>query len=141
MDKNTVEGSIQIHASPAKVWAVLTQPEQIAHYTGSRFEGDWSKGSALSWSGEMHGTPYRNKGQVLENKAETLLQFSYWSGMGGDADLPENYSEITYTLSAAEEGATTLTYSRTKIPTAMEQQIFEGHLPYMLAEIKQLAEA
>src|SRR5690242_17903883 len=98
MDNRSISGSITIHASPAKVWDAITNPAKIIQYTGSTTETGWVKGSPITWSGEMHGAKFQNKGTVLENTPNSLLQFTYWSGMGGDADLPENYSEITYTL-------------------------------------------
>jgi hypothetical protein len=88
----------------------------------------------------MHGTKYQNKGVILENTPNRILQFTYWSGMGGDADLPENYSEITYTLKPVDDNVVELTYSRIKIPTVLEKQIFDGHVQAMLEEIKRLSE-
>jgi len=60
--------------------------------------------------------------------------------MGGDQDLPENYSIVAFELKALSDKTTELTYSRIKIPTEMEKQIFEGHLQVMLEEIKKLLE-
>jgi len=77
---------------------------------------------------------------VLENVSNKLLRFTYWSGIGGDADLPENYSEIAYTLKQSSNNSTELIYSRIKIATAMETQIFRGHVQSMLEEIRRLSE-
>lgn len=140
MENLSVTGSIQINTNLSKIWEVLTNPDKIILYTGSSTTTDWKKGSPITWSGEMQGMSYLNKGNVLENIPNQLLRFTYWSGMGGDPDLPENYSEITYTLTPTNDNSTELTYSRIKIPTALEQQIFAGHLQFMLEEIKKLAE-
>lgn len=140
MDKNSVSGSITINAAPSKIWNILTNPDKIILYTGSITETDWAAGSPVTWSGEMHGAKFQNKGQVLENIANRVLRFTYWSGMGGDADLPENYSEITYSLSQANDNSTALSYSRVKIATELETQIFQGHIQSMLEEIKRLSE-
>lgn len=88
----------------------------------------------------MHGTKFQNKGQVLENIPNGVLRFTYWSGMGGDADLPENYSVITYSLSRENDNSVELSYSRIKIATEIETQIFQGHIQFMLEEIKRLSE-
>ncbi len=109
-------------------------------YNGSKTQTDWSIGSPIIWEGELQGTKYKNKGKVLDNIPNRLLRFTYWSGMGGDADLPENYSEITYSLNLLDDNSVELTYSRIKIPTALEKQIFEEHLQSMLGEIKRLSE-
>lgn len=140
MDKNSVSGSVIINAAPSKVWDILTDPGKIVLYTGSATQTDWNVDSPITWSGEMHGTKYENRGKVLENLPYSLLRYTYWSGMGGDADLPENYSEITYILKQANDNTVELTYSRVKIPTEIETQIFQGHIRSMLEEIKDLAE-
>lgn len=140
MDNNAVKGSVIIKASAPAIWEVLTHPDKVVLYTGSRIHTDWTVDSPITWEGEMHGKKFQNKGKVLENIENRLLRFTYWSGMGGDQDLPENYSEITYTLDQMEEGVIELGYSRVEIATSMEQQIFEQFLPSMLEEIKKLAE-
>jgi len=140
MQNNKIEGSIFIDAPVAKIWDTLTNPEKIIQYLGSHTETDWKVGSEITWSGEMHGTPFQNKGEVLENKPEKSLIFTYWSGMGGDSDQPENYSVITYRLEEADNHQIDFTYTRANIPTEMETQVFEQYLPNMLEAIKQVAE-
>lgn len=137
---NTVNGNIIINAKSSKIWDILTNPDKIKLYTGSTTQSDWQVGSAITWSGEIHGTKFENKGRVLENKPNQLLRYTYWSGMGGDTDLPENYSEITYTLKQIDDNSIELTYSRIKIATEIETQIFQGHIQSMLSEIKKLSE-
>lgn len=140
MENNSIKGSIKINATAGKIWDALTNRDKIMLYTGSSTQTDWAVGSSITWTGEMHGTKFRNKGEVLEIASNRLLRYTYWSGMGGDPDLPENYSEITYTLTPIGENQTELTYTRIKIPTHIEKQIFEEHLPSMLGEIKRIAE-
>lgn len=88
----------------------------------------------------MHGAKYENKGKILEVQPNSVLRYTYWSGMGGDADLPENYSEITYTLNQLDGNSVELSYNRIKIATEIETQIFQANIQSMLAEIKKLAE-
>lgn len=140
MNNNSIKKSIVINASPEKIWEVLTDPTKIVIYTGINTRTDWAKGSDITWEGEMNGMPVRNKGAVLENIPNKHLEFTYWSGLGGDEDLPENYSEITYKLNPEANNSVELTYSRIKIPTELEKNIFETHLPTMLEEMKKLAE-
>lgn len=140
MENRSITGNIQINADALKIWDVLTNPDKIVLYTGSITKTDWLMGSPITWEGEMHGMKYQNKGKVLENIPHQLLRFTYWSGMGGDADAPENYSEITYELKPLGNEIIKFTYSRIKIPTQIETQIFEEHLQSMLEEIKQLSE-
>ena len=110
MDHNSIKDSITINAPVLKIWDVLTNPDKIVLYMGFQTLTDWAVGSPIAWEGEMHGAKYRNKGEVLENIPNKLLRFTYWSGMGGDADLPENYSEITYTLNPVDENSVELAY-------------------------------
>lgn len=140
MKNNSVKGNVVIKASVSKIWDVITSPNKIVLYTGSQLHTDWKIGSPITWEGEMHGAKFKNKGNVLENVAHKLLRFTYWSGMGGDHDSPENYSEITYTLTQTGNNAVELTYSRIKIATEIETQIFQGHILSMLDEIKRLSE-
>lgn len=140
MDDNFVKGSIAVNATSTKVWEVLTNPDKILQYLGSKIKTDWKVGSGITWEGELFGVKFKNKGKVLKNEPGRILQYTYWSGLGGDEDLPENYSEITWTLDENSDESVNLTYSRLNIPTPMEQEIFKSHLPMMLEEIKNLAE-
>ena len=88
----------------------------------------------------MHGRKYENKGHVMEHEPYNRLRYSYWSGMGGDADKPENYSEILYTIEPNGDGTNQLNYSRINIATELETQVFAAHIQYMLEEIKKIAE-
>lgn len=138
--KNAISASISIDAAPEKVWDVLVNPEKIRELLGSEVETDWKPGSAIAWKGEFNGHPYENKGVVVENLENRVLRHTYWSGFGGDAESPENYSEVAYRIEPGG-GKTLLTYSRTAIPTEAEKQAFEQHLPYMLEQVKKMAES
>jgi uncharacterized protein YndB with AHSA1/START domain len=139
MNNSSVKATIIINAPASKIWDVLTNPDKIVLYTGSHIRTDWKVDSPITWEGEMHEAKFLNKGNVLENISNTLLRFTYWSGMGGDKDSPENYSEITYTLKQADNSVE-FTYSRINIATEIETQIFQGHIQSMLEEIKILSE-
>ncbi len=140
MDNKSINGSVKINAALSKIWDTLTNPDKIVLYTGSTTQTDWKVGSPIIWSGEMHGTKYENKGKIVENNPNNLLRYTYWSGMGGDPDLPENYSEISYTLKKTDDNSIELIYSRIKIPTEIETQIFQSNIQSMLDEIKKLSE-
>lgn len=140
MQENSVHGSILINANASRVWDALTNPDQIVLYTGSKTTTDWAVNSSVSWTGELFGTTYESKGIILENAAYSILKFTYWSGLGGDMDLPDNYSIVTYTLNELDNDSVELAYSRIKIPTEMETQIFKENIKSMLEEIKRIAE-
>jgi uncharacterized protein YndB with AHSA1/START domain len=95
----TAETDIQ--ASPQRVWTALTEPEQIAEYMGgSRVETTWQVGSPITWSGEYDGHAYQDKGEVLTYNAPDVLSVTHYSPLMGQADRPENYHTLVYTLTA-----------------------------------------
>ncbi len=137
----STERSIIINASTTNIWDVLTNPEKIRLYLfGSEAATDWKVDSPVTFSRVSNGTQYVDKGQILEVSPEELLKFSYWSSQEGYADVPENYSIITYKLEKEGQGVK-LTYRREKIPIEFELKNQERYLPGMLQNIKELAEA
>ena len=93
-------------AAPAeKVWAALTEPEQIAAYMfGSQVETDWQVGSPITWNGEWEGKPYQDKGEVLAYDEPRRLSVTHFSPLTGQDDAPENYHTLVYQLSDADDG-------------------------------------
>lgn len=90
-----------IHASPKRVWAALTEPDQIAAYMGgSRVETSWEVGSAITWSGEYDGHAYQDRGKVLTYEEPHTLSVTHYSPLMGQDDEPENYHTLVYTLTA-----------------------------------------
>lgn len=103
----TARASIEINAEPALVWDALTKPEKIKQYFfDTDVHTDWKPGSKITWTGVHEGVEYNDKGHVLVNEPEQLLQYTYWSSMSGLADKPQNYVTVTYRLLG--KGASTL---------------------------------
>lgn len=141
MQNLSTERSIIIDAPVANIWDVLINPEKIAQYSfGSQVETDWQPGGPITFSRTSDGKHYEDKGQILEVIPEQLLKFSYWSSQEGYPDIPENYSVISYNLEKVNVRGMNLTYRREKIPTAFEQKNQEQFLPFMLENMKRLAE-
>lgn len=89
----------EVEATPERVWAALTEPEQIAAYMGgSRVTTTWDVGTPITWEGEYEGHAYQDKGEVLAVDQPRRLSVSHWSPMTGQADEPENYHTLVYTL-------------------------------------------
>lgn len=108
-----VSNSIDINADSTKVWKSLTDPEIIKDYLfGTETVTDWKPGSEVVFQGEYEGKKYRDHGIVKENVENKLLSYTYWSGMSGLEDKPENYSLITYTLKPIEDNITTFTWTQ-----------------------------
>ena len=93
------ESKIIINADIDRIWSALTDPEQIKVYLyGTEAKSDWQAGSPITYKGEWKGQAYEDKGTVLEAEPGKKLVCTYWSGMSGKADVPENYVTVSYLL-------------------------------------------
>ena len=101
MNKNLVaKVTISIGTTKGKVWEALVTPETIKQYMfGADVESNWSKGSQITWKGEMKGKKYEDKGVILKIEPEQTLQYSHFSPLSGKPDKPENYHTVTINLS------------------------------------------
>jgi uncharacterized protein YndB with AHSA1/START domain len=93
-----------IDAAPERVWAALTEPDQIAVYMqGSRVTTTWEIGTAITWDGEHDGRAYQDKGEVLTYDEPHVLSVTHYSPMMGQPDEPESYHTLVYTLTALDD--------------------------------------
>lgn len=105
----TAELSTIIHCTRRELWDALTQPELIKQYFfGTHTSTTWEPGTPIRFDGEWQGNTYTDKGTVLAYNTQEILQYDYWSSMGGKEDLPENYMIITYRV-GGEDGNVTVT--------------------------------
>jgi uncharacterized protein YndB with AHSA1/START domain len=96
---------ITVEADTDRVWLALTDPEQIKVYLyGTEAASDWQVGSPITYKGTWKGQTYEDKGTVLEAEPGRKLVSTYWSGMSGKEDKPENYVTVTYELSSTDGG-------------------------------------
>jgi uncharacterized protein YndB with AHSA1/START domain len=94
-----------VAATPERVWAALTEPEQIAVYMqGSRVETTWEVGRPITWNGEYDGRPYQDKGEVLTYDEPHVLSVTHYSPLMGQPDEPDSYHTLVYTLTASGDG-------------------------------------
>lgn len=109
--------SIDITAPIAKVWDTLVNPDHIKKYLfGTQTISDWKAGSPISFVGSWEGKEYSDGGTILRIEKEKLLEYTYWSSMSGTADVPENYSTLTFEI-APEGNGTRLTLLQRGFPT------------------------
>ena len=93
-----------IFVSADKVWKALTDPDQIKRYMfGTTVISDWYEGSKITWEGEWQGKHYKDKGKILEFIPNKRLQYSHFSQLSGDDDVPENYHIVTIDLIKKED--------------------------------------
>jgi uncharacterized protein YndB with AHSA1/START domain len=139
MSGDTVSASVEISASPRRVWEALTDPDQIREYfLGTTVTTTWEPGSPITWSGEYDGHRYEDKGEVLEVEPERRLVVTHFSPMSGQDDVPENYHRITYRLD--DEGAATrVTLEQDNTP-ADSVEDFRSNWETMLGNLKELVE-
>ncbi|MCK9211708.1 MAG: SRPBCC domain-containing protein [Ignavibacteriaceae bacterium] len=136
-----VSESIEINATPEKVWEALTNPEIIKQYLfGTETITDWKVGSEIIFQGEYKGLKYCDKGMVRENILHQLLSYSYWSGFSGLEDKLENYSLVTYTLSK-NNNSTKLTWAQKGFATEEGYQHSKSGMETFLQQIKEIIES
>jgi uncharacterized protein YndB with AHSA1/START domain len=112
MENLTVNTSIIFKAPVAEVWQGLTDPAMVKQYFfGTDLKSDWKVGGPITFSGEWEGKTYEDGGIILEIDPPKLLKYTYWSSMSGTENKPENYYNITYTLSE-RDGLTILTITQ-----------------------------
>ena len=71
-----------VAAAPERVWAALTEPEQIAAYMqGSKVTTTWEVGTPITWDGEYDGRAYQDKGEVLTYDEPHVLSVTHYSPM------------------------------------------------------------
>ena len=133
--------SITINASPAEIWAALTDPDKIYQYMfGTQVVSDWEEGSPIVWHGEWHGKEYEDKGQILTIEPERVLQYSHFSPLSGQPDKPENYHVVTIELSG-EGPETTVWLTQDNNASEQERDESERNWRMMLESLKALLES
>lgn len=98
--------SIEINASPEKVWKVLTDPEMTRQYMfGCDVVSDWKIGSPVLWKGKLKGQELVYvKGQVVHYEPCRLLSYTTFGSDGKLADVPSNYVTVTHKLTPRDGG-------------------------------------
>lgn len=110
MSEQYVTNSIIIEAAPARVWDVLTKPEETKKYMfGCETVSDWKVGSQLLWQAFYEGKDtVFVKGAILQIEPLHILEYSVIDPNSDIADVPENYVNVTYSLEEVA-GQTVLT--------------------------------
>ena len=134
------QAHITINAPIAQVWDALVNPEMIKQYLfGTNAVSDWKEGSPIDWKGEWEGKPYEDKGVILRLKPERVLQYSHFSPLSGQADVPANYHIVTIELSPEEKG-TILLLSQDNNATEEDREHSEKMWGMMLTSLKTFLE-
>ena len=140
MENISLKTKIDINAPVTEVWDALTNPVIIKQYFfGTDLKTDWKKGSPVIWTGEWEGKTYEDKGKVLEVDPGKYVRYSYWSSMSGTDDKPENYQNVSYTLTE-NNGITTLEVGQDNIKDEAAKQHSEQNWQAIFGKMKELVE-
>lgn len=128
-------------AAPAeKVWKALTDPAMIKQYMmGATVASDWKVGSPITWKGEMKGKPFEDKGRIQRIEPGKLMEYTHFSPMSGEPDVPESYHLVTIKLSPDGDG-TRVDLDQTKNATDDARKHSEENWSQMLAGMKKVVE-
>ena len=142
MSKNLIAtASVTVEATRERVWTALTDPELIAQYMfGSTVTSDWMPGSPITYAGEYEGKKYEDHGTILEIRPPEFLRSTHFSPLSGKPDVPENYHEIAYTLTA-ENGATKVQLTQDNNASEAEAAHSAENWKQMLVGLKSVAES
>ena len=125
-----------IAAPRERVWAALTEPEQIAVYMdGSNVTTTWEVGSPITWDGDYDGRAYQDKGEVLTYDEPNVLSVTHYSPMMGQPDEPGSYHTIVHTLSQNDAG-THLELTQDGNESQEQAEQFSQHWQQMLDGLK-----
>jgi uncharacterized protein YndB with AHSA1/START domain len=137
----TATAQTDVAATLQRVWAALTEPEQIAAYMGgSQVTTTWQVGSPIIWDGDYDGRSYQDKGEVLAYDEPHVLSVTHYSPMMGQPDEPESYHTLVYTLTTSAVEGTHLELTQdgcgTKEQAAQFSQNWQGMLKGLKAYVE-----
>jgi uncharacterized protein YndB with AHSA1/START domain len=141
MTGHVATAETEIDASRSRVWAALTEPEQIKKYMfGSEVETDWQPGSPIVWKGEYEGKQYEDKGEIVEIEPERRLKVTHFSPLSGQKDAAENYHTLLYELEE-HDGKTRVSLSQDNNPSEEAAEHSRANWEQMLSGLKQVVES
>lgn len=139
-EDHVAKAAATIAAPVSEVWDALVNPAKIREYMfGTNVQSDWKEGSAITWKGEWQGKAYEDKGVILKLQPQRLLQYSHFSPLTGEPDVPENYHTVTIELSG-DGSSTNVTLSQNNNPTDEARKHSEKNWSMMLDGLKKLIE-
>src|ERR1700712_2059854 len=131
---------ILIRKAPEEVWQMITatgsNPEIMF---GAEIVTDWQVGHPIVWKGEWNGTSYEDKGTILEVDEPNTLSMTHFSPLTGQADQPENYHTVSYSLQKVAEG-TRVALTQDKNPTVEDAAHSEENWMLMLKGLRSVVE-
>jgi uncharacterized protein YndB with AHSA1/START domain len=134
------KASTTIDAPIAKVWDAISNPDIIKQFMfGTDTVSEWKEGSPITWRGTWEGKPYEDKGVILTIEPERMLQYSHYSPLSGEPDVPENYHTLTYELTSKGD-QTLVTLAQDNNASEEEAAHSQKMWDMMLASMKKVVE-
>lgn len=134
------QAHVEVNAPVTDVWDALVNPAKIKQYMfGTNAISEWKEGAKIVWKGEWQGRAYEDKGVILKLQPERLLQYSHFSPLSGQPDIPENYHTVTVELTPKGTG-TLVTLSQDNNATEDERDHSAQNWNMMLASLKTFLE-
>lgn len=138
--KLVANASITVSVPIAKVWGALTSPRMIKQYMfGTDVVSDWKEGGSIVWRGEWEGRKYEDKGTILQLKSNEMIQYTHFSPLSGQSDVPENYHTVTVHLSS-DGRQTTVSLAQDNNATEQAREHSEKNWKMMFEDLKKLLE-
>lgn len=132
--------TVTIDAPASRVWDVITEPAAIKEFMfGADVVTDWTVGGPIVWRGQWEGRDYEDKGFILEVEPGQRLVHTHYSPLSGEADIPENYHTLTWTLEAQDQG-TRLTLAQDNNATEEAAAHSKGMWDKLVGDVKAIAE-
>jgi uncharacterized protein YndB with AHSA1/START domain len=136
-----VTQTITVNASLASVWGALTNPAIIKDYLyGTETVTTWDVNSPIVFQGEYEGFKYRDHGMIKEYIPLQRISYSYWSGFTGLEDAPQNYSTVSYDVSAVNDTTTAFTWTQTGYANEERHQHSQAGMTAFLETVKAVME-
>ena len=133
--------TINIKASPEKVWDTLTKPELVKLWQyGSDLITGGKVGDDVRFTTAWEDKIFEQWGKLLEIKPNELLRYSLFAPRPDLEDKPENYFEMNYVLTAESQGTKLVILQIDNRPGAKQEEP-QGEENPVLQLLKETAEA
>lgn len=139
MNNLSINKEREIEVTKNTLWTILTEPNFIKQWLGVRVKTDWNEGSPITFSFTWDGKEFEDKGHLIKFERLDTFSFDYWSAFSGTADLPENYSIITFKLND-QIGKTILQLTHSNFSNRTMYEHSDKNWEETMDTIKKLAE-
>jgi hypothetical protein len=133
--------TVQINATPAKVWETLWNDATYRKWTAAFQEGSWYEGSLEEGSIIRMFDPENNGmyNRVLKNLPEREMTFKHLGWIYDGVESPQDWEESTETYQLEDLGGRTLLTAKV---IALDEFVgfYESKFPKALQNIKDISE-